>query len=61
MKIDIEGMGYLSLNSINIDFSEKPNHILIEENIGKDLDLFWFKKTIFIKKISGIDLYKLKP
>ena len=62
LKIDIEGMGYLALNSINIDFSVKPKNILIEENVGKDLDLFWLKKN-YIKKrnLSGIDLYELKP
>ena len=62
LKIDIEGMGYLALNSINIEFSEKPKNILIEENIGKDLDLFWLRKNyIYKKNLSGIDLYELKP
>ena len=61
LKIDIEGMGYLALNSINIDFSVKPKNILIEEDVGKDLDLLWLKNNYISKRnLSGIDLYELK-
>ena len=62
LKIDIEGMGFIALNSININFNAKPKIILIEEDLGKNLDLFWLKNNyIFKRNISGIYLYKLKP
>ena len=49
------------LNTINIDFSLKPKNILIEEDVGKDLDLLWLKNNYISKRnLSGIDLYKLK-
>ena len=55
-------MGYLALNSISVDFRANPKRILIEENIGKNLDLSWLKKHYLSKRnLSGIDLYELKP
>ena len=43
-------MGYLAQNTINIDFSVKPKNILIEEDVGKDLDLLWLKNNYISKK-----------
>lgn len=60
LKIDIEGSGYISLDSIPVSFPVFPRLILIEEDLPSDLSLLWLTKH-YSRRIlpSGIYEYVL--
>lgn len=61
LKIDIEGLGYISLDSIPLDFPVLPRIIYIEEEQDLSLPLLWLNANYtHSSHPSGIHIYTLK-
>jgi len=59
IKIDIEGYGFLALNTIKINFKHKPSIIFIEEEFDQKLELNWLKMNYELNvNASGIYVFK---
>jgi FkbM family methyltransferase len=61
LKIDIEGSGFLVLDSLPLEFNIFPKVIFVEEELDPNLKLSWINKNYSASKnLSGIHVFTLR-